>query len=159
MEGKGVDGAGRLVELDRRLDAVLLTRESRLASAQVGTQLLRNACDLYPASGLHAFLAAPTPHHAAVVFGAVAAALDVPAGQAAETYAFQHVRGLVAAAQRLVRLGQRDAQRILHALKPAVRDAVERAGTIPVEAAGAFAPLWDVAAMAHERAPVRLFVS
>src|SRR5512140_1634757 len=34
-------------ELDVRFEAMILPREARLASAQVGRQLLRNACDLF----------------------------------------------------------------------------------------------------------------
>jgi urease accessory protein len=78
---------------------------------------------------------------------------------AALTYAFQVVRGQVSAAQRLVRLGQTDAQRLIHTLKPAMEAAVTLATATPLEQAGGFAPILDVAAMAHERQAVRLFVS
>ncbi len=148
-----------LLPLNAQCHAMLLPREAREASGQVGAQLLRNACDLFDHPRLAAFLRDGRHQHAPVVFGAVAAALDVARPVAAATYALQGVRSLVAAAQRLTRLGQRDAQRLVHRLKPAVREAVATASRLRLDEAGAFAPAWDVAAMAHERAPARMFVS
>lgn len=148
-----------LVPLDDQLHAMLLPREAREASGRVGTSLLRNACDLFDHPRLAAFSRDGQHQHLPVAFGAVAAALDVPERAAAATYAFQGVRSLVAAAQRLTRLGQRDAQRLVHRLKPVVEEAVATATCLRLEEAGAFAPAWDVAAMAHERAAARMFVS
>src|SRR5206468_1727533 len=108
---------------------------------------------------LRAF-AANAPHaHYPIVFAVVARALDIPVRVAALTYAFQMVRGQVSAAQRLMRVGQTEAQRLIHSLKPAMEDAVAVAAETPLEYAGGFAPILDIAAMAHERQPVRLFVS
>jgi urease accessory protein len=147
------------IALDERLHALTLPREAREASRQVGRRLLANAVDLFGAAPLLAFAdEAPHAHHP-VVFGLVGAVLGVPTRTAAEIYAFQTLRGLVSAAQRLTRLGQTEAQRLLHRLKPAVVAAAEEAATLTVETTSAFAPIWDVAAMAHERAAVRLFVS
>lgn len=147
------------VELDERFDAMLLPREARLASTQVGRQLLRNACDLFGNAELAVFEAqAPYAHHP-VVFGLVSSALGVPPVTAATTYAFQTVRGQISAAQRLTRLGQVEAQRLLHSLKPAMEEAVTTAQEYPFEEVGPFMPILDIASMAHERMEVRLFVS
>jgi urease accessory protein len=153
------DDSAALASLDRRLQAMLLPRETRAASSQVGRRLLSTAADLFDDRRLRE-LHRVAPHcHQAVAFGVVARVLGVPARTAAEVYAFQAVRGQVSAAQRLLRLGQFEAQRLLHRLKPAVAGAAAEAERLPLEQAGAFAPLLDVAAMGHERAPVRLFVS
>jgi urease accessory protein len=85
--------------------------------------------------------------------------LDLSPGLAASTYAFQQVRGLVSAAQRLMRLGQRDAQQVLHRLKPRVRAAAATSERLGLDQAGAFVPSWDIASMLHERAATRLFIS
>ena len=111
------------------------------------------------AVGSSSSLATGRHHHQPIAYGALAAALDLPADLAAEAYAFAAVRGQVAAAQRLAWLGQRDAQRLLHALKPDVHAAVAHAGRVSLADAGAFAPAWDIACMAHERAPARMFAS
>ena len=148
-----------LVDLDERLHAMLLVREPREASALIGTHLLRAVCDLFDRPRTRAFLAEGRHHHQPVAFGAVAADLDLEPQRAAEAYAFGAVRGQVAAAQRLGWLGQRDAQRVLHALKPAVSAAAADAGRLSLADAGAFAPAWDIACMAHERAFARMFAS
>lgn len=147
------------VALDARYHARLLAREAREASAQVGRQLLTNAVALFDDTELRSF-AAQAPHaHQPIAFAVVAHALELPTRLAALTYAFQAVRGQVSAAQRLMRLGQTDAQRLIHSLKPAMEDAVATALETPLELAGGFAPILDIAAMAHERQAVRLFVS
>jgi urease accessory protein len=148
-----------LVDLDERLHAMLLAREPREASALIGTHLLRAACDLFDNARIKTFLREGRHHHQPIVYGALATALNLPRELAADAYTFSALRGQVAAAQRLGRLGQRDAQRLLHALKPAARAAVDQAGRMTLADAGGFAPAWDVACMAHERAPARMFAS
>ena len=146
-------------ELDERFHSMVLPRESREASGQVGRQLLSNACDLFDKPSLWA-ARGELPHaHHAIAYGVVCRALEVPTRVGASAYAFQAMRAQVSAAQRLTRLGQTEAQRILHRLKPAIEDAVEAALACPIEEALPFAPLLDIAAMGHERSLVRLFVS
>jgi urease accessory protein len=148
-----------LVELDERLNTMLLARETREASGQVGTAFLRAVTDIYHDARLLGYLEARTPHHQPIVFGAVAAACAVPHQLAAPAYAFQSVRSVLSAAQRLGMLGPRDAQRMLHRLKPAVDAAVRLAERLSLDDAGAFSPLWDIAGMQHEHAPARMFAS
>ena len=148
-----------LVALDDLLHASLLLREPREASSAIGTSLLRSARDILPDPRLAAFLAHGTHHHQAVAFGAVACALDMEPDLAAQAYAFNSVRTLVSAAQRLGWIGQRLAQRMLHDLKPSCVAAARQAARMTLEEAGAFAPLWDLASMRHEHAPARMFAS
>jgi urease accessory protein len=145
--------------LDHHFHTMLFAHESRAASSALGTNLLRAVCDVVPSARLLQFLhQAPHRHHP-IAFGAVCASLSVPPPLAASTYAFQSLRSLVSAAQRLGRLGQWDAQRVLQRLKPGIQLAVQTAAALPLEQAGAFTPAWDIAAMAHERAPARMFAS
>lgn len=148
-----------LVTLDELLHASLLVREPREASSAVGTSLLRSVCDILPDARLAAFLARGAHHHHAVAFGAVLCALDVEPTMAARAYAFNSVRALVSAAQRLGWIGQRLAQRMLHELKASCISAAEQASRMTLDDAGAFAPLWDLASMRHEHAPTRMFAS
>ena len=146
-------------DLDERFHAMVLPREAREASAQVGRQLLRNICGLIDDPGLHAAAADLRYAHHPVAYGMVGRALKFDPRIACESYAFQAVRGQISAAQRLMRLGQSEAQRVLHELKPEIAEAVEIALGYPLEEAAPFVPLLDIAAMAHERSEVRLFVS
>jgi len=150
---------GDLVALDQLLHASLLMREPREASSAVGTSMLRSVCDILADQRLAAFRACETHHHQAVVFGAVASALDIEPQLAAQAYAFTSMRALVSAAQRLGWIGQRLAQRMLHELKPSCVMVARQADQIELEEAGAFAPLWDLASMRHEHAPARMFAS
>ncbi len=145
--------------LDGRFHAMLLPLESREASMQMGRQFLRNACDLFGLPALEAAAERLPCCHYPVVYGVVAQALGMAPRTAALTYAFQSVRGQISAAQRLTRLGQTEAQRILHRMKPLIGEAVATALWYPLEDAAPFVPLLDIASMAHERAEVRLFVS
>ena len=146
-------------DLDERFHSMVLARESREASMQVGRQLLRNAVDLFEIPRLKEVAEGlPYAHHP-VAFGIVAGALGIPVRTALVTYAFQAVRGQISAAQRLSRLGQGEAQRMLHGLKPEIERAADTALSYPLEEAAPFTPLLDIASMAHERMDVRLFVS
>jgi urease accessory protein len=148
-----------LVRLDEHLHTRLLAREMRQASSQVGAQLLENACEFVVDERVLTFRSQARYHHLPIVVGVLASALAVSADDAARTYAFQSCRSLVSAAQRLLRIGQREAQRLLHRLKPVVERAVETSAALDIREAGAFAPRWDIASMRHERAAQRLFIS
>lgn len=146
-------------QLDEEYHARLMAREAREASALVGRRLLVNACGLFHDANLEAFAASASHAHQPVAFGLVARALDLSPEFAGLAYAFQALRGQVSAAQRLIRLGQTAAQQLLHGLKPAMEEAVAVASATPLASAGGFCPVLEVAAMAHERQAVRLFVS
>jgi urease accessory protein len=148
-----------LPELDEQFHAMLLPREVRQASSLIGTSLLRSALSILDSARLVDFAENGRHRHQPVVFGALAEACDAPRELAASVYALQSVRASISVAQRLGRLGQRQAQDVLHRLKPRIREAVSTALELPLEAAGAFVPAWDIASMRHERAPVRLFAS
>jgi urease accessory protein len=148
-----------LPDLDVRFHAMLLPREARDASMRVGRQLLNAAYDLYAGDELRAAVEALSYAHHPIVFGIVGRALGLAPRTTAAVYAFQAVRGQISAAQRLTRLGQVEAQRILHRMKPAIDAAADRAMGQSLDDAAPFLPLLDVAAMAHERMAVRLFVS
>jgi urease accessory protein len=148
-----------LLDLDERYHALQLVREPRDASAAIGTSLLRSVAGFLPDDRVLGFLHNGRYRHQPVAFGAVAAALVVPPALAAEAFAFGSVRSQVAAAQRLGWIGQREAQQLLHRLKPALSAAVADASSLDVEQAGAFAPAWDLACMVHERADARMFAS
>ncbi|SEP21882.1 UreF protein [Halogranum amylolyticum] len=89
----------------------------------------------------------------------LAARLDVPRQTACLAQGYGFVVGLLGAAQRLLRLGHTDTQRLLHALKPVVADLVDDYETRPLDEVRSFAPMVDVLSMHHERAERRLFVS
>jgi urease accessory protein len=150
---------GDLVDLDAYYDTLQLTREPREASAAIGTSLLKSASEVLSDARVTGFLSDGPHRHHPLAFGAIVAACEMPADLAMQTYAFCSLRAQVSAAQRLGWIGQRDAQSILHRLKPSVTAATQTATELEVDAAGAFVPMWDIASMTHERADARMFAS
>lgn len=151
------------LERDRMLEAMKPARESREASRQMGRQTLRVvaalAAEPLPARYLAAVDAGEAPGHHAVAFGLGAAAFDWPPAEAAQAYLYATAAGLVGAGLRLLRMGQLEGQRLLHALQPALgRLAGEAAAAGPGEL-WSFAPGAELASIAHERLPMRLFRS
>lgn len=154
---------GCLLEVDRRLLAMKLIRETREASRRVGRRILTTTIALNPDSLLVEYRlavdAGACPGNAAVVLGAVAAALGIARREALLIELYTFSTSLLGAAMRLIRLDHEEAQCILARLKPVmVRVAEENLDRSPSEMR-AFAPLIDIMGMAHERARIRLFIS
>ncbi len=154
---------GRLLEVDRRLLAMKLIRETREASRRVGRRILTTAIALNPDSLLVEYRlavdAGTCPGNAAVVLGAVAAALGIARREALLIELYTFSTSLLGAAMRLIRLDHEEAQRILARLKPLMVRVVQENIDKCLEEMRAFAPLIDIMGMAHERARIRLFIS
>ncbi len=140
-----------LAELDALMDALLPVAELRAASRSIGRGFLRAAGRIRP-------LDAAVEHHA-VVFGAVLHAWGLELDDGLDVYAFQAVRQQVSAALRLGKIGQSTLHDLVDRLKPAVSAAVAESWTIARDQIGGFAPLLDLAGMAHAHQDARLFRS
>jgi urease accessory protein len=144
--------------------ATRTVREWRLATEQAGQRLLRVVEDSMPdllPEGLRgrerqALMQQPPLY---LAFGLVAARLGCNAKDAACAYTLQAVTGMTAAAVRLGLIGQRDAQRLIHTLKPDVQAVVQDALSVPLTDIGGSVPLLEIAGMRHEFAEARLFAS
>jgi urease accessory protein UreF len=75
------------------------------------------------------------------------------------TYTLQAVTAAAAAAVRLGLFGQRDAQWLIHALKPDGLAAVQNAISLPLADLGGSIALLEIAGMRHEFGEARLFAS
>jgi urease accessory protein len=141
----------RLAELDQLMDVLLPVRELRMASRSIGRSFLRAASQIRPCT--------PNVEHHAVVFGAVMSSWGIGLDDGLELYAWQALRQQLSAAQRLGKIGQSALQKLLDRLKPSVHSAVEVSRSIGIDEVGGFAPLLDLAGMAHEHQTARLFLS
>ncbi|MER7131800.1 urease accessory protein UreF [Streptosporangium saharense] len=166
-----------LVAVDRRLHAIKLNRELRVAAARTGRQVLDTAVRVFGepvtvrgeagarrAAAL-ARLAAlvgkgATPGNHAVVVGAVHATLGVPEAQAVVGDLFAFASGWTGAAVRLGRVDFRQAQAVLYGAHPEIVRAARAAlaARDPHDVHGS-TPLADTVSAAHERAPARLFTT
>jgi urease accessory protein len=152
-----------LLELDHLLAAYKVPRELRQESQHTGQAFLRAAMALEPAPLVQAFWhqvqRGATPGHHALVFGCVAQSLGVDTESTLLAYLYTVLAGLVAAALRLVPLGQSDGQRLLHELAPLSRELIAQYGALRPEDAWSAAPGLEIRSMQHERLYSRLYRS
>ncbi|MDX6740432.1 urease accessory protein UreF [Actinocorallia sp. A-T 12471] len=158
------DDWDRLVEVDRRLHAIKLSREQRTASVRTGRQVLDTAASAFavPEGDRLAGLVADrtTPGNHAVVVGTLYAGLDVPVERAVAGDLYAFAASWAAAAVRLARTDFRRAQALLREVRPdiAAVAATALAAADPRDLHGA-AFVADTVSAAHERAQARLFVT
>jgi len=153
----------RVGEISILAHAFKTAHEARQAAENIGRQRVEFMNALRPDS-----LAAVFLEHAAAegwpFSPPVAAALEgrvlgapLPAVLAGVYYS--SMVSLLAAAMKLLRLGQNGAQTLLTEMLTAAPDVIAAAGAMPLEEAGWFNPWLDIAAARHERADGRLFIS
>lgn len=147
-----------LVSLTQWNDLVLAcreTRELRLTDTAMGlalARLLRNLNIELPFS--------PTESLSFVTAYAMAAShWGIPFHSAALGFSWAWLENQIAAATKLVPLGQTDAQRLLGELQPLIPDAIALATTIEDDDIGACLPALAIASCYHETQYSRLFRS
>lgn len=152
-----------VVMIDRYLDALKLARESREGSRRTGRNLLQALGaiteDGLPADYRRAVDAGLAPGHHAVVLGLAGRLLGLSVRESALVFLYASTVGVLGAALRLMRLDHLTTQAILSRLRPDLAALAASAEVRPWRAMRTFAPQLEVAAMAHERARVRLFTS
>jgi urease accessory protein len=155
--------AERLAALDRNLGALKLARETRDASIMTGKALLAACRDIFDLEGMRRYRSmmdgGSCEGHHAIIFGIAGAGLGLGEAETVSTYLWSSFSSLVAVAQRLVPLGQVDAQRIVTAVGPLLDECATIARTRPPERMSSAYAALDAAAMRHERLPTRLCIS
>jgi urease accessory protein len=147
---------------DRDLEAMKLGRESRTASRQMGRQVIRLAADQNPRHLLlEEFLAAVeaerSPGHMAVCLGLALAAAGWSKEDTIAAFLYQTATGFVAAAMKLMPLGQREGQRLLESWLGVIELVSHNAAHRRV--LQSWSPVQDIYAMKHSRLESRLFRS
>jgi len=150
------------LKVDRELEEMKLGRESRIASRQMGRQVIRLAADQnvrHPL--LEDFLAVVeagnTPGHMAVSLGLTLAAAGWSKEDTIAALLYHTATGFVAAAMKLMPLGQREGQRLLDGWMPVIQQASHRAAL--QRELSSWSPIQDIYAMRHSRLELRLFRS
>lgn len=149
-------------EADRELEAMKLGIESRTASRQMGRQVIRLAADQLARQPLiEDYLAAVeaerTPGHLAVSLGLTLAAAGWSKEDTISAFLYQTATGFVAAAMKLLPIGQREGQRLLESWL-AVIERVSRSA-VHQQVLQSWSPIQDIYAMRHSRLESRLFRS
>lgn len=161
--GAYVSGASEVAfKADRELEAMKLGRESRVASRQMGRQVIRLAAgqndrSLLIEEYLVAVEAGQTPGHLAVIFGLTLAAAGWSKEDTIAAFLYQAATGFVAAAMKLLPIGQREGQRLLESWL----DVIERISHSAAHrrVLRSWSPIQDIYAMQHNRLKSRLFRS
>ncbi len=159
----GADGKTNVAaQIDRELDSTKLSRESRLASRQMGRQVIRVAATQLPAKPVvgqyrDCVDAEQTPGHLAICFGLTMGAAGWEADATAAAFLYQTAVGFVSAAMRLSPIGQYEGQRVLSEWLPLIdRISRENYGGASMSS---WSPIQDIYAMRHGRLEWRLFRS
>ncbi len=150
------------VYVDRELDATKLGRESRLASRQMGRQVIRVAADQIQAKAILSEYrdeveADRAPGHLAVTFGLTLGACGWSAEETAGAFLYQTAVGFISAAMRLSPIGQHEGQRILGEWLPLI-ERISREVDVDT-AMSSWSPIQDIYAMRHGSLEWRLFRS
>lgn len=150
------------VKVDRELDSTKLGRESRLASRQMGRQVMKVAAEQFHGKRVltgyrDAMEADRTPGHLAICFGLTMGVSGWNSEETAAAFLYQTAVGFVSAAMRLCSIGQREGQRVLGEWLPLI-DRISREVGIE-ERMRSWSPVQDIYAMRHGRLEWRLFRS
>lgn len=149
--------------VDREISAWKIARELREASMQIGGRRLAALRAGRPHPLYQQCAAAirngELPGHHLSICAVQASVEGFPLQAALVAYAYQSVAGLCSAALKLIRVGQEACQRVLrHALRE-LPVALEVSNAMTRDHAGCFDPALEIAAMRHEFANERLFIS
>lgn len=152
-----------LSRLDDLCDAFLTNPIANRASRLQGRAWLATAGRVFDRAALGRLVAAVdeeqlAPHYAPV-FGAILAALEVPADRAARLFLFAAARTVLSAAVRLGIVGTHEAQRLQADATDTIERVYDRAATLTVDDLAQAAPLVDLWQAGHDRLYSRLFQS
>lgn len=159
----GAEGNVFLVaDVDRELDSTKLSRESRMASRQMGRQVIRVAADQLrgkPVLGEYrdAIESEQAPGHLAVCFGLTLGVAGWEPEAAAAAFLYQTAVGFVSAAMRLSPIGQHEGQRMLSEWLPLIDRISREPGSKATMSS--WSPIQDIYAMRHGALEWRLFRS
>ncbi|MDF1754039.1 MAG: urease accessory UreF family protein [Verrucomicrobiales bacterium] len=144
-----------LHRLDQLSWALRPSRQIREATSAIGRQQYRWFEKTWgSAGGLHL-----TRYQSPVVMGVIGAQVHIPVKAVLVSTAYQAYSALIQASLKLLPVGPRSTQKLLHSALMAIQPTIDEAIDLPEEELGSFNPVWDIAAARHERAPARMFLS
>lgn len=153
----------RVGELCVLAAALKAPREIRTASEAIGRQRVELCANLQAADLASEFLqkadAAAWPIPASVATALEGAVHGAPVDAVLASIYYAALTSLMAAAMKLLRLGQNGAQSLLGEALAQAEEVIASARKIPMEGVGWFNPWLDIASARHETAKERLFIS
>ena len=157
------EGEPALAELDELCDAFLTNPVANRASRLQGRAWLSTAIRVFDRPGLQRIVSTADEHrlapHYAPAFGAILAALGVPAARASYVYLFMTARTVLSAAVRLGIVGTHEAQRIQADVGGLIDRIHARSAALTLDDLAQTAPPVDLWQAGHDRLYSRLFQS
>jgi urease accessory protein len=152
-----------IAEIDQQLSAIKLSRESRGASKMTGAALIAAGRDIFGLSQISRLADmignGECEGHHAVVYGVLSVGLGLTERETVTSFLWTGFSSLVGVVQRLVPLGQTEAQRIIADAGPLIDRCSEVARMRDLQTMTASLAALDVASMRHERLHTRLCIS
>jgi len=150
------------IAVDRELDSMKLGRDGRLASRQMGRQVMKIAAEQLEGKAiLKRYLTAmereEAPGHLPVCLGLTLGACGWKGEEAVAAYLYQTAVGFVSAAMRLMPIGQREGQSLIEGWLPMI-DRISRE-VKPRAPLSSWSPVQDIYGMRHSQLHWRLFRS
>jgi urease accessory protein len=143
--------------------AIRTAKEARFASESIGRQRAELCASLHQSALAAEYLRraqeAGWPFSSAVSAGLEGAVFDIPRDAVLAAIFHSSLAGLLAAAMKLLRIGQNGAQSLLAEALGGAGPAIALAKTLGLPEVGWFNPWLDIAAARHETAEARMFIS
>ena len=153
----------KISNLSQLSSALKTASEARLASENIGRQRAELAANLRVHPLAQEYLRRANedrwPFSPAIAAALEARVLGAPLEAALASVFYANIAGLLAAAMKLLRLGQNGCQTLLTELTGHAGEAFAAAAEVPADEIGWFNPWLDIAAARHETANARLFIS
>jgi urease accessory protein len=143
--------------------ALKSSREARLAAENIGKQRAELAATLHEHPLAQAYLAQAAagrwPFAPAISAALEGHVLGAPREAVLAAVYYAAVSGLLAAAMKILRLGQNASQALLTEALGEASKVISAAEAVPLDEIGWFNPWLDIAAARHETADGRMFIS
>lgn len=151
----------QLLQLEEKVTAMRMTKESREASHRTGKALVRVAIGMLDRTDLTDYYnrAREKGINYPVAFGMLAALLDVPKEEALSAFFFSSVNAMVQSGVKLIPLGNGEAQKLIYENYHMIGEAVAVALATPMEEMVSFCPAFDLASIHHEELATRIYMS
>ncbi|MBL9122910.1 MAG: urease accessory protein UreF [Planctomycetaceae bacterium] len=154
---------GRIRRIDQSVLNRKLNEETRTMTVRMGRKLAELAEHVIPsdvvASWLAAIRAGETPGSYPVAQALVFAALQLGERDAFAAHLYGVTSMMISASLRLMKISYLDAQSILFEVNSWAHAAYEQVAAAALEDMQTFAPLADIAAAAHLKAEIRMFMN
>lgn len=152
-----------IIRCDDILSSMKLIQESRSASSRAGSQMLKCICALSSHNLLEEYSEKITKHESPgmhpVVTGVCSFVMGVKKEQATQMMMYGFCVSVTGAALRLGLIDHIQSQKILHEIKPKIRQILEKFLDTKIDDCWQFSPNYDIIQMTHEKKFSKMFIT